>query len=127
MRILGHGIDLTSVKRMREILDRHGEALRQRVFTETECAYCDKHRDSALHYAARFAAKEAFAKATGWGLADSGALGGVSVKNEADGRPVLELNAEIAARFKAWGGREHFISLSHDGDMAIASVILVGE
>jgi holo-[acyl-carrier protein] synthase len=128
MRILGHGIDLVSVSRMRELLARQGDHFRKRIFSEQECAYCDKAKDPAVHFAARFAAKEAFAKASGLGLAATGVLsGGVAVNHHADGRPFLEFSESVAERFRLMGGKEHFLSITHDGDASMASVILVGE
>lgn len=128
MRILGHGIDLVSISRMRDLLQRQGDHFRARVFSADECAYCDSANDPATHFAARFAAKEAFAKACGLGLAGTGVLnGGVSVKRLPDGRPILELSDTVSERFRALGGKEHFLSVTHDGDAAMASVILVGE
>ena len=66
--IVGLGIDISEVNRIREAIERHGEAFLKRVYTPSEIAYCKKHRDPYERYAARFAAKEAAMKAlgTGW-------------------------------------------------------------
>ena len=128
MKILGHGIDLVSVSRMREILERQGEAFRAKVFTPEERQYCERLADPAVHFAARFAAKEAFAKASGLGMMGSGALSnGVEVKHHSDGRPYLAFSEEVSKRLKSMGGKDHFVSITHDGDLAMVSVILVGE
>jgi len=67
-RVLGIGVDLTQMPRMRRVVARWDERFLQRVFTEEEIAYCRRRRDPIPHFAARFAAKEATLKALGTGL-----------------------------------------------------------
>ena len=66
--IVGLGIDIVMIERIEKMLERHGERVLKRLYTETERAYCDKMAKPQLHYAARFAAKEAFVKALGTGF-----------------------------------------------------------
>jgi holo-[acyl-carrier protein] synthase len=68
MKPTGIGIDLVEVPRIRELLEKHGQRFKERTFTAGEIAYCDACAEPAMHYAARFAAKEAVAKALGTGL-----------------------------------------------------------
>ena len=79
MRILGHGIDLVSVSRIRAILEKDGEHFESRVFSPGERAYCHARFDPMPHFAARFAAKEAYGKSLGLGLGPSGEFAEIEV------------------------------------------------
>jgi holo-[acyl-carrier protein] synthase len=125
MSILGHGIDLASVSRLRSILEKeHGDHFEKRVFSEGERAYCRARKDPYPHFAARFAAKEAYGKALGLGLGPSGEFAQIEVHNETDGRPTLRLSGEALSIFRDRGGKEIFLSLTHEGDQAMASVLV---
>jgi holo-[acyl-carrier protein] synthase len=126
MNILGHGIDTVSVARFRAILEEEGSHFESRVFSAGEIAYCRGMKDAIPHFAARFAAKEAYGKAIGLGLGGAGDLVEVEVLRSPEGVPALRLHGRAAEIFRARGGREIFLSLSHDGDQAIASVIVSG-
>ena len=102
------GVDIVSVPRMREALARFGDRLTGRLFTLGERRYCSSRPDPALHYAARFAAKEAVRKAVGHTMA----WRDVEVVRLADGKPVVELP-----------GTNLSLSLAHDGDYAVAFCI----
>ena len=104
MRILGHGIDLVSIPRIRDILERQGEHFRARVFTPVERAYCERMQDPAPHFAARFAAKEAFAKALGLGLAGAGAIGGVGVRTSRMADLFLSFRRPRKSAWTPWAG-----------------------
>src|SRR5262249_13428422 len=127
MAIVGHGVDIVEVRRIAEMLDRHGERFLDRVYTRGERAYATsslKRRDE--HLAARFAAKEAVLKALGTGWRRGIAWTDVEVVHGPAGQPHVRLTgraAEIAAdaRIEDW-----FLSLSHSGDWAMASVIAIG-
>lgn len=123
--ILGHGVDLVDVERFRELIKRQGNSFLERVFTEAERNYCERHSDPVPHYAARFAAKEAFGKALGVGIGSSQtALHEVSVDRQGNGPPKLALAGKAHSAMSALGANGVFLSLSHDGGMALASVIL---
>ena len=124
MRILGHGIDLASVSRLRAILEKEGGHFEKRVFSPGEIAYCRAKADPAAHFAARFAAKEAYGKALGVGLGPSGNFAEIEVVNGPKGEPRLVLQGSAKPIFAAAGGKDIFLSLSHEGDLAIASVII---
>jgi len=126
-RILGHGVDLASVSRLRGILEKEGGAhFEERVFSEGERVYCRARRDPMPHFAARFAAKEAYGKALGLGLGPSGNFTEIEVVNAENGRPCLRLSGKALELFRGAGGGEIHLSLSHEGDLALASVIVTG-
>jgi holo-[acyl-carrier protein] synthase len=113
--IVGVGIDVVDIDRFAESLERT-PALRTRLFTPAE-----RERPMAS-LAARFAAKEALAKAlgapTGMGWHDA------EVVNESTGRPLLEIRGSVKARFDQVGAQSIHVSLSHDAGIASAVVIL---
>jgi holo-[acyl-carrier protein] synthase len=107
-----------------EKADGHFES---RVFSEGERSYCRGWKDPMPHFAARFAAKEAYGKAMGLGLGPTGDFAEIEVVSDANGRPLLRLNGRALELFQKAGGREIHLSLSHEGDQAIASVIVCGD
>ena len=122
MKPTGIGIDLVEVPRIRELLEKHGQRFKERTFTAGEIAYCDACAEPALHYAARFAAKEAVAKALGTGLWAEGVVWtDIEVVREASGKPGIVLHG---------GAKQHaadaicLVSLTHTCDLAMAQVIL---
>ncbi len=117
--ILGVGIDLCKISRIARSIENR--AFVEKVFSPEEKAYADAGRNPSMHYASSFAAKEAFAKAGGWGLSAVG-LRSVSVSRK-NGAPELILD-ERARRLLPEGTIRVHLSLSHEGDMAIAIVIL---
>jgi len=122
MKPAGIGIDLVEVSRIREMLDKHGPRFKERTFSSGEIAYCDSCADPAIHYAARFAAKEAAAKALGTGLWNEGVnWTDIEVVREDNGRPVLVLHG--AAKRHA-GEAVCLVSLTHTRDLAMAQVML---
>ena len=121
--ITGTGIDLVEVARIRAMLAKHGPRFTARTFTELETAYCNAAADPAIHFAARFAAKEAAAKALGTGLwSEAGVVWtDIEVLRAEDGRPSLQFHGKAAALTA--GLRAH-VSLTHTRDHAMAQVIL---
>jgi holo-[acyl-carrier protein] synthase len=124
--IVGLGMDVVEIGRILRILEGpagRAERFLARCFTAAERAYCDATRDRATRYAARFAAKEAAAKALG---APAG-LGWQDVEvRRGAGAPSLELRGtarEAAARL---GAHRAFVTLTHDAGVAAATVILEG-
>ena len=122
---LGLGIDLVEIDRIRGLLTNHGERFKERTFTAGEIAYCDSCADSAMHYAARFAAKEAAAKAIGTGLWAQGVdWKDIEVVREASDRPTLLLHGGAKTHADKQGVTSMLISLTHTRELAIAQVIL---
>lgn len=121
--IVGIGVDLCAVSRMEKAISR--EHFVQRVFTQGEIQYLDaKGRGRAQSAAAMFAAKEAAAKALGTGIAQGVCLNQIEVTHDALGAPGLSLSGAAQERLAAMGGKGARLSLSHEGDMAIAFVVL---
>lgn len=126
MSVIGIGLDLVEVSRIRDLLERHGERFKQRTFTTGEVAYCDKCADAAMHYAARFAAKEAAAKALGTGFADGVSWQDIEVTRAENGAPSLVFHGGAAAMAKSKGVTTALITLTHTNDTAAAQVVLTG-
>lgn len=113
--ILGVGIDIVDIKRFKAALERWGEPFTERLFTEDELSYCLKMRHPEVHFAARFAAKEAFFKAIGIkeGIRR---FKDISVLRTEDGEPILDVPALAPST------RLH-LSISHDGANCVAQVV----
>ncbi len=121
---IGLGIDLVEVPRIRDLLLKHGDRFKERTFTPGEIAYCDACADPAMHYAARFAAKEAAAKALGTGLWVEGVdWKSFEIVREASGRPVLVLHGGALIHAQAQGVTRLLVSLTHTRELAQAQVI----
>ena len=122
--IVGIGIDVVEIERLRAVLGRQKDRFLRRVFTLGEQEYCSKHRDPVPHYAVRFAAKESLFKALGTGWAGGVSWLDVEVSRESGGAPTLALSgaAQIVARER--GAQNIHISLSHSEQSAVAVVIL---
>lgn len=123
--MIGIGIDVVPVQRMQELLDRHGERALNRLFTPAEIARAGDLAHKVLFLAGRLAAKEAAYKALSAEGADLG-IGWQSMEVERleDGRPRLILRGPALARFNALGATRCHVSLSHDGGIAAAVVMI---
>ncbi len=126
MQVFRLGLDLVEVDRIRVLLEKHGIRFKQRTFTEGECEYCDLSKMAPLHYAARFAAKEAAAKALGTGFAQGITWKDIEVLREDSGEPRLVLHNAAADRAEALGVKQALVSLTHTAHAAAASVVLFG-
>lgn len=122
--IVGFGIDLVEIRRMRALLQRHPERAARRLFTDAERARCEDRARPVECYAARFAAKEAFLKALGTGL--SGGIGWHDVEVAVDeaGRPRLVVRGAAAERLEALGGTRTHLSFSHEAGTSVAAVVI---
>lgn len=121
--ILGLGTDIIEVGRVEEKLVRTA-GLKAKLFTPGEIAYCEAKHRPALHFAARFAAKEAFLKALGMGVFGGVALREIEVVREPGGAPLLRLGPTAAAALRQAGGDHPLLSLSHEREMALAFVVV---
>jgi len=122
--IVGTGIDIAEVPRIRHSIERFGERFLLRIFTAGEIRYCDAKANRAERYAARFAAKEAAMKALGTGWNYGVRWRDCEVVRMPGGRPTMSFHgkaAEFAARL---GVKRAALSLSHTAEQAIAQVIL---
>ncbi len=121
--ILGTGVDIIEVNRVGEKLAR-GNGFRELVFAPEEIAYCEKQAHPEEHFAARFAAKEAFFKALGTGWRNGTAFHEIVVEHNENGQPQMRLTGQTAETLSGSGiGRIH-LSLSHVAATAVAIVIL---
>lgn len=118
------GIDIIEVSRIKVSIEDYSSLFTERIFTPDEIKYCSNKPNPFQHYAARFAAKEAFSKATGTGWNTDFSWQEVEVMNEASGRPLLRLSGLALRNF---GMKKIFLSLSHSGDYVAAVVIVSSE
>ena len=121
----GVGTDIVEIARIARSLRRQ-PAFATAVFSAEERRFCEAQASPDQHYAARFAAKEAFLKAVGRGVLGGVALDEIEVRRSPDMLPELRLGPSAAAALAAAGGREAHVSLSHDGGMALAFVVVWG-
>src|SRR5947208_15414899 len=124
--IIGVGLDATDIDRITDTIERYGERFLRRIFTEGEVAYAMRRRVPAIHFAGRFAAKEATMKALGTGHSQGVLWRDVEVVRRG-GPPQLQLHGGAARRFAAMGGRSSFVTITHSDALAFAQVILLGE
>jgi holo-[acyl-carrier protein] synthase len=122
--VAGLGVDLARIERFRRLLSEHKETVLDRLFTPAEKAYAQRKVDPAPFLAARFAAKEAFMKALGTGLRHGLSWKEIAVIKDPAGKPMLELSGKSAQIYEELGGGTLHLSLTHDGDYAVASVVL---
>jgi len=122
--ITGTGIDLVDVRRLKKILTRWGDRFTERFFCQQEIDYCRKKASPAIHFAARFAAKEAFLKSLGIGLGMGVSLKDIEVINDDRGKPDLILHGEAQRLPGERDIRKVHLSLTHTSESAIAVVIL---
>lgn len=129
MAIVGIGLDVAHVGRLKRALERpgSGERLRERVFTAAERAYCEQRQRSRYEsYAARFAAKEAAMKALGVGWAKGVRFRDIEVVPADGAPPQLRLRGRARAIAAALGVQRLFLTLSHAADYAVAQVVAEG-
>jgi len=124
--ILGVGLDVVEVARVRASVRRSGERFSQRVFTPAEIAYCAGRARKFEHLAARFAAKEATLKALGTGITGWASMQEVEVVHGAAGRPEIRLRGGVLRRARSLGVKTAHLSISHTEGVAAAMVVLEG-
>lgn len=122
----GIGVDLVDIDRMERILTKTPSFAR-RVFTEEERKYCDHMARPAVHYAARFAAREAVLKALGTGFSQGIHVQDVSVTRDDHGRPCALLVGRAAEIAQEQGVIEIALSLSHTNELAVANALALTE
>lgn len=125
MDVAGLGVDIIEIDRMRTILQRTPR-FRERVFTEGERAYCDAKARPEIHYALRFAAKEAVLKALGTGF-NGVRVTDVEVENDQYGKPRARLHGNAAELARKQGVIEMHLSLSYTHSVGVANAVAVTE
>jgi len=124
--ILGTGVDIIETARIQGSLDQFGERFLNRCFWPDEVTYCNSMRAPALHFAARFAAKEAISKAFGTGIGHQLGWKDMEIRKRDSGEPYAVLHGKGAALARSRGATEVFVSLAHCKDYAAAHAVLVG-
>lgn len=122
--IVGTGIDLIEIERIQQSVDRFGKRFLDRIYTPAEQAYCLRKRRSAESLAARFAAKEAAAKALGTGISRGVSWLEIEVTRAPGGRPGLLLSGRALQIAERLGVACALLSLTHSTTVAMASVVL---
>jgi holo-[acyl-carrier protein] synthase len=123
--IYGIGIDIVKIDRMKSAVEKWGRKFLQRIFTENEIAYCYEKKEPYLSLSVRFAAKEALIKAIASDTPVS--LTDIEVMNYGSGRPFIKVKGNLEAFFKEKSIRCAHLSLSHEHEFGIASVVIEGE
>jgi holo-[acyl-carrier protein] synthase len=124
--ILGTGVDLAEVDRIRDAIGRHGDRFVRRIYTEAEIAYVERKANRFERYAGRFAAKEAGMKAIGTGWKRGVSWQDFEVSNLPSGRPTLRLRGEAARIAEKMGVKSISLSITHTAQLGMAHVILEG-
>lgn len=122
--IVGLGTDLAEIDRVEGSIARFGARFLERIYTAGERAYCERKKSSAESYAARFAAKEAGAKALGTGISHGVSWQEFEVVRAASGKPGLVLHGRAAELAAKLGVVRISLSLTHSRAMAMAVVVL---
>lgn len=122
--IVGSGIDLAEIGRIQQSIDRYGRRFLDRIYTAGEQAYCLRKRKSAESFAARFAAKEAGAKALGTGISHGVSWLEIEVVREPGGRPTIKFHGRASQIATRMGVARTALSITHTNDLAMASVVL---
>ena len=123
--ILGLGLDATDIDRIADTIERYGERFLGRIFTAGEIAYCTRRKVPSIHFAGRFAAKEAAMKALGTGHSRGVLWRDVEVVRHG-GPPQLQLHGGAARHFASMGGVSTLLTITHSDALALAQVIILG-
>ncbi len=123
--IIGLGLDATDIDRIASTIERYGDRFLRRIFTAGEIAYCARRRVPAIHFAGRFAAKEAAMKALGTGNSQGVLWRDVEIVRRG-GPPQLQFHGGAGRRFAAIGGASSLLTITHSDDLALAEVLILG-
>ncbi|HME13537.1 MAG TPA: holo-ACP synthase [Candidatus Acidoferrum sp.] len=121
--IIGMGVDLAEVERLRAAIERRGERILRRLYTAKERAYCERSRNKYERYAGRFAAKEAAMKALGTGWRRGIRWVDLEVVREPGGRPTMALHGQAKKIADKLGVKHIAMTITHTGTLAFAQVI----
>ena len=124
--ILGLGLDATDIDRIADTIERYGERFLGRIFTAGEIAYCTRRKVPSIHFAGRFAAKEAAMKALGTGHSRGVLWRDVEVVRHG-GPPQLQLHGGAARHFASMGGVSTLLTITHSDALAMAQVLLLND
>jgi holo-[acyl-carrier protein] synthase len=121
--IIGIGLDATEIDRIADVIERYGDRFIRRIFTDGEIAYCLRRRVPAIHFAGRFAAKEAAMKALGTGHSRGVLWRDIEVVRHG-GPPGLQLHGGAARHLSSIGGSSTLLTITHSDTLAMAQVLL---
>ncbi|MCL2040085.1 MAG: holo-ACP synthase [Bacteroidetes bacterium] len=120
--IVGIGVDIIEVERIKKIIINYSDAAINKIFTKTEKNYCEQFNERKYeHYAARFATKEAFSKAIGTGFNNNFKLNEIGIFNIETGKPQIELFGNLLEKY---GKYKIHISIAHLKEYAVANVVI---
>ena len=121
--VKGIGVDIIEIDRIRRSIDSIGDRFLEKVYTAREISYCDAKAHRYQHYAARFAAKEALAKALSTGWAGEFRWKDVEIMNEPSGQPKISLHGSLSQKL---AGADIMLSMSHSDSHVVAMVLIQG-
>jgi holo-[acyl-carrier protein] synthase len=124
MRIVGLGVDLAEVSRVRRVFDKYGDRFRERCFTDREWDYANRYADPSARLAGRFAGKEAVMKSLGTGWRR---LRWTDIEITGGGMPRVNLSGRAARRAEQLGVTEVKVTITYEGDRALVFAVSVGE
>jgi holo-[acyl-carrier protein] synthase len=119
--VIGVGIDIIEIERIRKVFEERGEKYVKKIYTAQELEYSFRFKNPYTHLAARFSAKEAYYKAVGFGVVR---FGEIETLNLASGKPVMRLYGQTHEQWESLGSPEIHLSLSHNNLMGCATVVL---
>jgi holo-[acyl-carrier protein] synthase len=122
--IIGTGVDIAEVPRIRETIERFGDRFLTRIFTDGEIRYCEGKANKCERYAARFAAKEAGMKALGTGWSRGVRWRDIEVVRPRGQRPTIQFHGQAATIAAKLGTKNINLSITHTSEQALAHVIL---
>jgi holo-[acyl-carrier protein] synthase len=122
--VVGTGIDIVNIDRIERLMARWGDLFLGRVFTEKEIVWCQRRTRPPECFASRFAAKEAFLKAIGWGLRNGIQWTDIEVENDSTGKPMFSFHRKARDVCETLHIENALLTLSHDRPYAVAHVLL---
>lgn len=127
MKVIGIGLDLVSIPRIRAMTERWRDQFLTRLFTEAEREYCLRRAAPYASLAARFAAKEAVLKALGTGWTGGIRWVDIQVINDQSGKPVAHVSGRVREIMAGLGATRVHLSLAHEADYAIAEAMVTAD
>jgi len=124
MSIVGIGIDIVEIARVKKSLDKFGNEFAKKILHANEYKIYSNHKIKERYLAKRFAAKEAFAKALGSGIVAGVTLPKIEVVNDLNGKPELRLHGSVKNKMKTLEVKNDFLTISDEKNYAVAQVIL---
>lgn len=127
MILLGIGIDVVEVDRVKSSMDEFSEKFLSRIFTAKERKYCARQKRPEIHFAARFAAKEAISKAFGTGIGKDVGWLDMEITRRESGEPEVTLSGAAKGLAATRGVTQVMVSLTHAQHYAAANAVIMGE